>query len=208
MQLLIKAGGSPSARRLGGFSLIELMVTLAIAALMLALAVPYYKTWIANSKVRSTAEQMVANLRQAQAEAVKRYRRVVFYRSGVTDCSTIPAYSATGNYWVILTIPLVTGDQPAVAQCGTISDGSSNIQISGWTAMCYGTNGRPIAVAAASTGIGVACAASTAFDIDVKDSAGTTSLADRPLRVNIAPGGGIRMCDPKRSLDLGNPDGC
>ena len=206
----MRTGGSPSARRPGGFSLIELMVTLAIAALMLGLAVPYYKTWIANSKVRSTAEQMVANLRQAQAEAVKRYRRVVFYRSVATDCTSTsaPAYSATGNYWVILTIPLVTGDPPVVAQCGTISDGSSNIQISGWTAMCYGTNGRPIAVAAASTGIGVACAASTAFDIDVKDSAGTTSLADRPLRVNIAPGGGIRMCDTKRSLDLGNPDGC
>ncbi len=55
-----------------GMTLIELMIGLAIAAILLLLAAPAYRDFIANTNVRNAAENTVAGLRQARAEAVKR----------------------------------------------------------------------------------------------------------------------------------------
>jgi len=184
-----------------GFSLLELMVAVAIAAILAAMAVPAYRTWIANSKVRTVADSMSSNLRVAQAEAISRFRRVVFYRSGQTDCSTPPNASANGSYWVIKTIPLVTGDPVAVVKCGTVSDGANNDNIaSGPTAVCFGTNGRPVAVA--DPGIG-----GTACTVPVPAYTYSLTGADRNLQVRVEPGGNVRMCDPIKTYSNSTPDG-
>jgi prepilin-type N-terminal cleavage/methylation domain-containing protein len=39
----------------GGFSLIELMVVVAILGIMLGFAAPYYAEWVATQRVRDTA---------------------------------------------------------------------------------------------------------------------------------------------------------
>ena len=57
-------------------TLIELMIGLAIAAILLLLAAPAYRDFIANTNVRNAAENTVAGLRQARAEAVKRNGQV------------------------------------------------------------------------------------------------------------------------------------
>ena len=67
---LTAPGRAPAA--LGGMTLIELMIGLAIAAILLLLAAPAYRDFIANTNVRNAAENTVAGLRQARAEAVKR----------------------------------------------------------------------------------------------------------------------------------------
>jgi len=49
-----------------GFTLIELMMGLAIAAILLVLAVPNYTIWIADNQIRSGAESIAGGLRFAE----------------------------------------------------------------------------------------------------------------------------------------------
>jgi len=71
-----------------GFSLIELMVTISVMALLLAAAVPSFGPWVANSRVRSTAESLQNGIRLAQTEAVRRNRQVAFTFTNETPSLT------------------------------------------------------------------------------------------------------------------------
>ncbi|MBF6941294.1 prepilin-type N-terminal cleavage/methylation domain-containing protein, partial [Acinetobacter baumannii] len=51
-----------SVRHRGGFTLIELMVTVAVLAIVLAVAVPAFGTLIRSSRLTSNANEVVAAL--------------------------------------------------------------------------------------------------------------------------------------------------
>jgi len=55
-----------------GFTLMELLVTLAVVAIVASLAVPSFQNMIATQRVRSAANDLVASLNFARSEAVKR----------------------------------------------------------------------------------------------------------------------------------------
>lgn len=54
-----------------GFSLIELMVVVAVVAVLAATGVPAFAAWLADSRVRSMTEEIAAVLRTAKAEAIR-----------------------------------------------------------------------------------------------------------------------------------------
>jgi len=189
-----------SGRGARGFTLIELMVTVSIVALLSALAVPSFRTWIANAKVRATTEAVMSQVRLAQAEAVKRYRRVVLYRAAAGNCATAPDVTSGGNTWVIKTIALYTGDVEEVVQCGNLSDTAADV-LNGPDALCFGTNGWPAAVADPNIG-GTACT------VPVTPYTVSKTGGDRTLSVVIGLGGNVRMCDASKTLSATNPDGC
>ena len=64
--------------RTAGFSLIELMIGLAIAGLLLVLAMPSYSVWIADGQIRNAAESIASGMRYAQSQAVARNSAVAF----------------------------------------------------------------------------------------------------------------------------------
>ena len=55
-----------------GFTLIELMVTLAIAAILLAISVPSFMDTIARQRIEGTANELVADLGYAATESISR----------------------------------------------------------------------------------------------------------------------------------------
>lgn len=59
-----------------GFTLIELMITVALVAIVAAIAVPSFSTMIANSRIATTSNDLVGLINHARAEAVKRGRVV------------------------------------------------------------------------------------------------------------------------------------
>jgi type IV fimbrial biogenesis protein FimT len=61
-----------------GFTLIELMIGIAIAALLLTLAVPAYQDFMVNTQIRTVTESIANGLRTAQAQAIKRNTNVEF----------------------------------------------------------------------------------------------------------------------------------
>lgn len=192
-----------------GLTLIELMVVLAIIALLTALAAPAMRTWSVNAQIRTTGSALQSNLRMAQAEAVRSFRQVVYFRTASTACDNTATASSTGTRWVIKTVPLLTNETAVVSQCGSINDNTSIITVTGPTAVCFGANGRTVAVTAPA-GLGVDCttgdSGTTRFALS---AASMSSSADLKLfQVWVSPGGSVRLCDSKRLLSDTMPDGC
>ena len=63
-------------RSAGGFTLVELMVVLSIAAILLTVAVPGFQSFILNGRRTTLANDLVLALAYAKSEAVKRGVRV------------------------------------------------------------------------------------------------------------------------------------
>ncbi|NIR32538.1 MAG: prepilin-type N-terminal cleavage/methylation domain-containing protein [Gammaproteobacteria bacterium] len=60
-----------------GFTLFELMITVAIGALLVTLAVPSFNTMLQNNRLTSQINEFVATLQLARSEAVKRNETVI-----------------------------------------------------------------------------------------------------------------------------------
>ena len=72
----------PSILRMdAGWTLIELMIVVAIASLMLTATVPQYREWIATYQLANEAQQLASSMSLARAEAIKRGDRVNLCRS-------------------------------------------------------------------------------------------------------------------------------
>ncbi|ROU00671.1 prepilin-type N-terminal cleavage/methylation domain-containing protein [Marinobacter sp. R17] len=63
-------------RKNRGFTLVELLVTLAVLAIVISIAAPSFSNMTANNRITSTTNTLVGMLNLARAEAVKRARVV------------------------------------------------------------------------------------------------------------------------------------
>lgn len=60
-------------RARSGYTLVEFLVTLAVLAILVTVAVPAFTDLIDNQRLRAAAQQIAADLRYARGEAVKRH---------------------------------------------------------------------------------------------------------------------------------------
>jgi type IV fimbrial biogenesis protein FimT len=175
------------------FSLIEMMITIGIFAILVMLAMPAMNRWIADVKVRSTADALQNGLRMAQAESLRRSRQVVF---SLTNGAT--------PKWSINTIPSMTdGTETAqLIESGTLTTTASGVSITpsatSSATICFNSLGRLVANTTANC----------ALPGGTQKYSITLSAADRPLEVDVALGGQVHMCDPAKTLSPNNPDGC
>lgn len=85
-----------------GFTLVELMITLAIAAILLTIGVPSFNTLMQNSRLTTSTNDLIGALNLARSEAVTRELRVTVCKSAdQATCNT----SVTGwqQGWIVFT---------------------------------------------------------------------------------------------------------
>ena len=96
-QMLIK---SPS-----GFTVIELMITLALAALIVTLGVPTYQGLVERSQLTSNINNLISSLALARSEAIKRKQRVVLCASNNGSTCTFTGYEFGWIVYVETVVP-------------------------------------------------------------------------------------------------------
>lgn len=88
--ILLPPNASPARRRLRGFTLAEIMVTVGIAAVLAGFAAPNLKSFLQKTKLNQITGNLQASLQLARSEAIKMNRPVIVCRknSGGTACAS------------------------------------------------------------------------------------------------------------------------
>lgn len=94
-----RGAGYQCARGAQGFTLYELMITVAVAAVLLAVAVPGYQAMALNSARAAAVNDMVAAMTLARTEAQKQRRQVVVCPMVAGACA--PGTGNWNNGWLV-----------------------------------------------------------------------------------------------------------
>ena len=193
-----------------GFSLIELLIAMAIAGILLGLGAPSYQAWITNAHIRTTAEAIQNGLQLARGEAVRRNTQISFQlMSGVDDTCILSAPNTPiSSDWVVSFDPpasacaaaplneafrvtdAANNPPPRIIQVRSAAEGSRNVVVSaGQTLFTFNGLGRLVANPGGNP-----------VPIDVSNPLAGACVGAagqvRCLRVTVSPGGQIRLCDP------------
>ena len=83
-----------------GFTLVELLVTVALMGVLVSLAVPNFRSMLVKRSMQAAAESLVGDMRYARSVALKRSTRTVICRStNGTGCSTVTGSWDVG--WIV-----------------------------------------------------------------------------------------------------------
>lgn len=110
-----------------GFTLVELIVTLTIAGILIALAAPAMKTFIQNQRLTSQANDLIADINTARSEAIKRGSSVsVCSSTSLTGCSASTQWE-TGRIVFLDSDGDATVDSgDTIVRAGQALEGSNN----------------------------------------------------------------------------------
>lgn len=170
-----------------GFTLVELLIGMAILAVLMLFALPTFRDFMGNARIRNTADSIANGIRQTQVEAIKRNRNVQFVLDPAVGWRIVDPDAALGG-------PVY--DEP-------FSEASGQLVVTanpaGSTILTYSALGQYLSPnPAPSPGAPVA-------SVRVTSSAMTTP---HDLRVVADPalGVGVRVCDKRFATT--DPSGC
>ncbi|WP_029147764.1 GspH/FimT family pseudopilin [Methylophilus sp. 5] len=166
-----------------GFSLIELVVTMAVLVSVATIAIPAFQASIGNAQIRTVAESIHSGLQQARMEAIKRNARVKFTLQ-------------TNGAWQIGCMTPTTTCPTTITQKSAMEGSSSNTTVApdNTTAVFSGFGTRDPA-----TPVGLSVVNITNAQVRNEER--------RALRVLLAAGGNVKVCDPTVTT-LGDTRAC
>ena len=181
----------PVRVRTYGFTLIELMVTVALAAILMTVAVPSFTTFMRNAELTSFTNSLLAGINAARGEAMKRGR----YAMVVPNDG-----SSWDSGWTVF----VDIDRSQTLTAGDITILTSEAKTSALTIQGNGSaNGStPYIMYDASGYSKVKNGSFSALTFEIKRNDVTgTELLTQTRRLKIASTGRPRICTPKTSSD-------
>lgn len=168
-----------------GVNLTELLIAIAVMAILLAVAAPNLAVWLQNSQIRNAAESIQNGLQRAKIEAARRNVPVQFVLG-------------TGSNWTVGCVTVVADadadgidECPAAIESRSSTEGSTNATVTtAQSTLVFNGFGRVVPVPAGNIAFQVA-----------NPVGGSCKPAGpmRCLRVVVSQAGQVKMCDPSRS---------
>lgn len=199
-----------------GVSLIEMMVAVAILAILVMLGIPSYQQWTLNTRIRTVTESIQNGLRLARNEASQQARYVRFQLNSATS-------------WQVCQLPASAASAKAATDCSSAtgiiqswnSPSASNVQVGASTAVkdvasssssgsTYKTivsGGVPAGITFDALGRPTAYGSGSILRIDATAANASLQSNSRRLVTTISAGGMVNMCDPAFTLSK-NVMGC
>lgn len=172
-------------KRQSGMSLIEIIISMTVLVIVMALGIPSFYEWVQNQQIRAGAEAIMNGLQLARSEAIQRNLTVKF------------VVAPPGTGWTVS--ESTSGTQ---IQARNAAEGTSNAVVTvtplGATTVTFAPLGGVTANADSSD---------TLTQVDVTNVV-LTSTAARPIRIVVTGGGSTRMCDPAATIATTDPRHC
>jgi type IV fimbrial biogenesis protein FimT len=111
-----------------GFTLIELMVTVGVAAILLGLGVPAFQTTVQDMRMTTSVNDLLVSMQLARSESIKRHVPVTVCHSGNPNADSP---SCGGDGWHDGWIVFVDGSDAAPDPNGSFDAGEELIHNSG-----------------------------------------------------------------------------
>jgi type IV fimbrial biogenesis protein FimT len=160
-----------------GFTLVELMITMAVALVLIMIAVPSFKNLTLSNKLTTTANDIVGAINIARMEAVKRNASAQLCSNttgnNTSDTLGSACTTETGSVYIL------TGGTPATTQVLVGTSGiTSPIQL----------NGDMKAVRFTGQGLGQAAGTSTSYSGTIVDICTSQMSTDNHRVIEMAAG--------------------
>lgn len=170
-----------------GFTLIEVMIAIALVGLLLLAGMPTFATMISNLRVRAVSDSVLNGIQTARTEALKRNLNVTF---------RLDPLSGVGGGWQVL-LP----DNTVLQSKSAVEGGAVLVALEPvGTEIVFNNFGRR----------SLPDATTPMLDVNVSNPGVGNCEAQngsvRCLRIAVSIGGESRLCDPKRPS--GDPQAC
>ena len=199
-----------------GFTLLEVMITIAIIAILLGLSVPGLRAYMENRYASSQAETLAGELRKSQIEAIKRNGTVEFV---MTKSAVLPVAGfnpsaviltqggASASSDIVNLLSRVAGGTTLEDRISSVSagddlntaSGGTRARVSGVAGVGFNSFGKVIYTLNASN-VQANISGNTVFKIV---NPFYTAADSRRRCVYVSPGGGVKVCDPAAASGSG-----
>ena len=174
-----------------GFTIIELMVTMTILGVLLALGFPAFGTFLQNARLGTRAKSFYSGIQLARSQAIRLNLPVEFVLTDTAinsaNLANVAASSPSGRNWVVRYQPSASEPYQLVEAKSALEGGDmNNLQV-------VATNDGIV-----FNGMGGTSSGNTAT-FDISNPAGGQCAPAGPMRcwrIVVTAGGQVRLCDP------------